>query len=136
MARTGLILLAAMLMALALWRQPAAGQGAVSHSRPGQEDLTFWINHDGLSEIDVEGQVGFGDAARMLMRRRANAAAMRGLRDRFVFKSTSFETLQTPDLLTRDGQRYGIAQGRVFNLLEPGGRAHREIGRASCRERV
>ena len=129
MARTGLILLAAMLMALALWRQPAAGQGAVSHSRPGQEDLTFWINHDGLSEIDVEGQVGFGDAARMLMRRRANAAAMRGLRDRFVFKSTSFETLQTPDLLTRDGQRYVIAQGRVFNLLEPGGRAHRVVER-------
>ena len=137
MARAGLAVVAVLMLAMALWRQPAAGQGAVSHSRPGQEDLTFWINHDGLGEIDAEGQLGFGDAARLLMRRRSNAAAMRGLRDRFVFKSTAFSTLATPDLLTRDGQRYVIARGRVFNLLEPGGQAHRIVEReAGVVERV
>ena len=122
MARAGLVIVGIALLALALW---AAGQGAVSHSRAGQEDLTFWINHHGLGEVDVDGPVGFGDAARLLMRRRSNAEAMRKLRDRFVFKSTDLATLQTPDLLTRDGQRYVITQGRVFNLLEPGGLAHR-----------
>ncbi len=129
MARAGIALVGLMLVALALWRQPAAGQAAVSHSGRGQEDLSFWINHNGLTEIDVEGQLGFGDAARLLMRRRSNAKAIEKLRDRFVFKSTSFETLRTPDLLTRDGQLYVIAQGRVFNLLEPGGYAHRIVER-------
>jgi hypothetical protein len=124
MNRISIALVAILLLALALWRQPAAGQGAVSHSRPGQEDLTFWINHEGLSEIDVEGQVGFGDAARLLMRRRANAEALRKLRDRFVFKSTAFETL--PE---QPGQHLVIAQGRVFNLLAAGGRVHRILER-------
>lgn len=122
MKRISLAFAAVLLLALAFSRQPAAGQGAVSHSRPGQEDLTFWVNHEGLSEIDVDGQVGFGDAARLLMRRRSNAAAMRKLRDRFVFKSTAFETLPDPT-----SPRYVIAQGRVFNLLAPGGRVHRIV---------
>ena len=134
MARAGLVIAGLALLALALW---AGGQGAVSHSRAGQEDLTFWINHQGLGEVDVEGPVGFGDAARLLMRRRSNAGAIRKLRDRFVFKSTDLATLQTPDLLTRDGQRYVITQGRVFNLLEPGGRSHRVLEReAGIVERI
>lgn len=136
-SRGWLILTGGVLATAALWRFPATralagggggGQGAVSHSRPGQEDLTFWIHHRGLTEIDVEGPLGFGDAARIAMRRRSNSAFLRSLRDRFVFKSTRLETLdRLPDLLTRDGQRYVIAQGRVFNLIEPGGRAHRVV---------
>ena len=55
-------------------------------SRPGQEDLSFWVNHNGLLQFDVEGEVGFGDMARVLLRRRANAATIRDLRDRFTFR--------------------------------------------------
>src|SRR5262245_23444966 len=63
-----------------------SGQGAVSMSLPGQEDLTFWVNHNGLSELDAQGEAGFGDMARILMRRRSNSERMRALRDRFTFK--------------------------------------------------
>src|SRR4029077_7971276 len=52
---------------------PAPGQGAVPLSKPGQEDLTFWANHNGLEQLDVEGEVGFGDMARILLRRRSNS---------------------------------------------------------------
>jgi hypothetical protein len=31
--------------------------------------LTFWVNHDGLEQLDILGEVGFGDMARVLMRR-------------------------------------------------------------------
>ena len=41
----------------------AAGQSAIPISRPGQEDLTFWANHNGLEQIEAEGEVGFGDMA-------------------------------------------------------------------------
>ena len=114
MNRACLAITFALLMALALWKHPAAqaGQAAVSHSRPGQEDLTFWINHNGLEQIDIDGEVGFGDMARVLMRRRSNAAGMRALRDRFVFRKPEVSTLEGFTTLTH----YVIAQNRVFNL--------------------
>ena len=67
-----------------LWlaaRRIPAWQGAVAMSRPGQEDLTFWVNHNGLEQLDAIGEAGFGDMARILMRRRSNAEAFRN-RDR------------------------------------------------------
>ncbi|MBM3794624.1 MAG: hypothetical protein FJW31_11250 [Acidobacteria bacterium] len=120
------------LLGLAWWRIPsasAAGQAAVPHSRAGQEDLTFWVNHHGLGEIDVDGPVGFGDMARLLMRRRANAQAIRALRDRFVFRSTDPATL-VPIAAASAPERLVIAQGRVFNLVDPAnGRVHRILER-------
>ena len=101
------------LLTWAGWRTARAGQGAVSWSRAGQEDLTFWVNHNGLADIDVEGEVGFGDMARILMRRRANSANMKALRDRFVFRVREFDKLTTPDLVA---SRFVVAQNRVFNL--------------------
>jgi hypothetical protein len=103
------------LLVWAAWRMEKveAFQAAVSHSLPGQEDLTFWVNHNGLSEIDVEGEVGFGDMARILMRRRSNAPHIRALRDRFVFKWREFGRLRTPDL---EQTEFVIAQNRIFNL--------------------
>jgi len=112
------------LLGLAIWRIPTirAGQGAVSWSKPGHEDLTFWVNHNGLEQIDVEGELGFGDAARILMRRRLNAAATRKLRDRFVFKTREFGQLPADT-----GTSYVIAQNRVFNLIDATGRADRVL---------
>ncbi|MGH9659096.1 MAG: CehA/McbA family metallohydrolase, partial [Bryobacteraceae bacterium] len=116
------------LLAVALVRlPPARGQGAVSMSLPGHEDLTFWVNHRGLEQVDVEGEVGFGDMARVLMRRRSNAARMRGLRDRFVFSVRDMEKLDTPDVAraeVRDGKPAWLtppeprvaAEGRIVNL--------------------
>ena len=108
-------------------RPLAGGQAAVSWSLPGHEDLSFWVDHDGLVELDVEGQVGFGDMARLLMRRRANAPLMRALRDRFRFRSDDFTTLKTPDLFRAElgpsgpvwlhaPERFVVAAGRIFNL--------------------
>ncbi len=96
-------------------------------SRPGHEDISFWVNHNGLAELDVEGEVGFGDMARLLMRRRANAPNMRELRDRFVFRVQDFAQLATEDLfkveLAEDGwkwrhapQRVVVGVGRTHNL--------------------
>lgn len=120
MGRIYLVASFLLLAAVALWRNPAAKawQAAVSHSKPGQEDLTFWINHNGLDQIDVDGEVGFGDMARVLMRRRSNAAAMRALRDRFVFRDTDVSTLAGFTTF----RRYVLAQGRIFNLpvIRPG----------------
>src|SRR5947207_16671 len=65
----GFVLLA---FALVFTRDQAAGQAAVSMSRPGQEDISFWITHNGMLQYDVEGETGFGDLARVLLRRRAN----------------------------------------------------------------
>jgi hypothetical protein len=119
-----LILVTAALLLLAI-AALLGGQAAVSWSKPGHEDLTFWVNHNGLEQVDVEGDLGFGDWARLLMRRRSNAASIRAIRDRFVFRVREFGKLETLDLLRRSGQRYVIAQNRVFNLLDPAGRAYR-----------
>ncbi len=118
-----------MLLVLALARIPAqpGGQSAVSLSRPGQEDLTFWVNHNGLEQFDVEGEVGFGDMARILMRRRANAAAFRALRDRFTFKLREPAALTTDDVFQatigpsglgwkHKPQSYRAAAGRILNV--------------------
>jgi hypothetical protein len=104
-----------------------AWQGAVAMSRPGQEDLTFWANHNGLEQLDAIGEVGFGDMARILMRRRSNRDAFRKLRDRFTFPSREMNTIQTPDAfrgeLSATGlvwrnqpERFVITAGRTFNL--------------------
>jgi hypothetical protein len=97
----GLLLLAGMAT-----RQSAAGQAAVSMSRPGQEDLSFWVNHNGLLQFDAEGEAGFGDIARILLRRRANAELITPLRDRFTFRVKDAAELKTPDLF-----RLEIANG-------------------------
>jgi len=115
------------LLWLAASRTPSPGQGAVPLSRPGQEDLTFWVNHNGLEQLDVIGEVGFGDMARILMRRRANADAFRKLRDRFVFTVNKLDAITTPDVfraeLTAGGlewrnqpARFVIAASHTFNL--------------------
>lgn len=76
----------------------AGGQAAVSLSRPGQEDLSFWVNHNGLIQFDAEGEVGFGDMARILLRRRSNGDYIRDLRDRFTFRVQDPAALNTPDI--------------------------------------
>jgi len=127
--RSALIAAALVLLALAFVQIPAftGGQGAVSLSRPGHEDLTFWANHNGLEEIDVHGEVGFGDMARILMRRRSNSQQMRGLRDRFTFKVKEMAALETPDVFRAELTGQGLvwrnkpelvimAAGRIFNL--------------------
>jgi hypothetical protein len=77
-------------------RLPA--QAALPYSKPGQEELTFWCNHNGLEQLDVLGEVGFGDMTRILMRRRSNAPLMRELRDRFTFKVHDLRAIRTPDV--------------------------------------
>jgi hypothetical protein len=79
-------------------REAAAGQAAVPLSRPGQEDLSFWVNHNGLIQFEAEGEVGFGDMARILLRRRANSHYIRELRDRSTFRVQEPGALQTPDI--------------------------------------
>jgi hypothetical protein len=83
------------------------------------------VNHNGLEQVEVEGELGFGDFARLLMRRRANAEKIRALRDRFVFTTRDPAKLDTPDLLRRGRAAYVIAQDRVFNLLQVDGDAAR-----------
>lgn len=96
-------------------------------SRPGQEDLTFWVNHNGLEQLDAIGEVGFGDMVRILMRRRSNADAFRKLRDRFTFPVREMNTIQTPDSFRAEinatgltwrnrPERFAIAAGHTFNL--------------------
>ncbi|MBL8173080.1 MAG: CehA/McbA family metallohydrolase [Bryobacterales bacterium] len=98
-------------------RQPASGQAAVSLSRPGQEDLSFWVNHNGLVQYDAEGEVGFGDMARILLRRRSNAALITPLRDRFTFRVKDAAALDTPDLF-----RLEIAGGTPRWVAAPAAR--------------
>jgi hypothetical protein len=88
------------LLVLAFFRADdmAAGQAAISYSLPGQDNLSFWVNHNGLLQYDIEGEVGFGDMARILLRRRANGESIRQLRDRFTFKVQDINSLKTPDL--------------------------------------
>ncbi len=129
MPRARLAAAAAALLVVSLVRipAPAGGQAAVSWSRPGQEDLSFWVNHNGLVEVDVEGEVGFGDMARLLMRRRSNQEKMRALRDRFVFRARDFEAIDTADVVRGEvsggrmswrgaGPPRVIAAGRIHNL--------------------
>lgn len=109
-------------------RDASAGQGAVSLSRAGQEDISFWIHHNGLLQFDVEGEVGFGDAARILLRRRANGELIRGLRDRFTFRVKETAALQTRDVFraeygNRGAQwrsspqtRFVATSSRTFNI--------------------
>jgi TolB protein len=116
------------LLAVAFLRIPAVtGQSAVPLSRPGQEDLSFWVNHNGLQQLDVEGEVGFGDMARLLIRRRSNCDRIRPLRDRFTFRIRDMAALDTPDLFRAElsGGKLSwlnkpaelvIADGHIFNL--------------------
>ncbi|MDQ6740099.1 MAG: CehA/McbA family metallohydrolase, partial [Actinomycetota bacterium] len=109
-------------------REPAAGQSAVSLSRPGQEDLSFWVNHNGLLQFEAEGEVGFGDLARVLLRRRSNDGYIRELRDRFTFRVQDTGALQTPDLFraefsngrlawrTAPQTRFVAGSSRTFNI--------------------
>src|ERR1051325_4110063 len=96
------------LLFVAAHRIPA-WQGAVAMSRPGQEDLTFWANHNGLEQLDAIGEVGFGDMARILMRRRSNRDAFRKLRDRFTFPLREMNTIQTPDAFRAELSAAGLA---------------------------
>jgi TolB protein len=109
MTRSALVLAFLMLLVLAAVtrRETAAGQGAVPLSRPGQEDLSFWVNHNGLLQFDVEGEVGFGDMARILLRRRANGEQIRELRDRFTFR------VQDPAALLTSEFRAEFANGAL-----------------------
>jgi hypothetical protein len=116
------------LLFLAALRIPSpAGQGAVPLSRPGQEDLTFWVSHNGLENIEVVGEVGFGDMARILMRRRSNDEFFRKLRDRFTFRVHEMSAIDTPDVfraeLTASGlewrnhpAQFVIGAAHTFNL--------------------
>jgi hypothetical protein len=96
-------------------------------SLPGHDDLTFWVHHDGLLDLHLEGQAGFGDLARLLMRRRSNAPLIRAVRDRFTFPTQDLKLLRTPDLFRAVVSDSGIAwenrpetlivsQNRIFNL--------------------
>src|SRR5437764_14890642 len=89
------------LLAAAWIRYPGlalAGQAAVSLSNYGQENITFWCNHSGLEQLDIEGEVGFGDLARILLRRRSNVEQIRKLRFLFTFKDHDIANLKTPDV--------------------------------------
>ena len=109
-------------------RDGAAGQSAVPLSRPGQEDVSFWINHNGLLQFDVEGEVGFGDMARVLLRRRSNGDYIRDLRDRFTFRVQDPAALTTPDIFRAEfsggaltwraapQDRFVVGSSRTFNL--------------------
>jgi hypothetical protein len=46
-----------------------AWQACVPLSRPGQEDLTFWLNHNGLEQLDALGEVGRIRTSRLIMPR-------------------------------------------------------------------
>ncbi|MDA2926465.1 CehA/McbA family metallohydrolase [Acidobacteria bacterium AH-259-G07] len=124
-----LMLLTLGLLVVAWLKYPplTRGQSARSWSRPDQEHLTFWVNHNGLEQLDVEGEVGFGDMARILLRRRANAETIRGLRDRFTFRVKEMTALRTPDVfraeVSEDGlvwrnapRQFVLAAGHTFNL--------------------
>lgn len=116
------------LLLLAIARAPRLpAQSAVPFSKPGQEELTFWVNHNGLEQLDTLGEVGFGDMARILMRRRSNAPIIRDLRDRFTFKVHDLRAIQTPDVFrVRAGatglswsnapKSFVLAAGHNFNL--------------------
>ena len=102
------------LLVLAIARAPRLpAQSAVPYSRPGQEELTFWVNHNGLEQLDALGEVGFGDMARILMRRRSNAPILRELRDRFTFKVHDLRAIQTPDVFRAGLNDSGLAWSNI-----------------------
>jgi hypothetical protein len=117
-----------LLAAAVLFKDGAAGQAAVSMSRAGQEDLSFWVNHNGLVQFEVEGEVGFGDMARILLRRRSNGDYIRDLRDRFTFRVQDPAAVTTPDLFRAEyaggalswraapQTRFVAASSRTFNV--------------------
>lgn len=123
-----LVRIAAALLGCVLLSRIDAWQAAVSMSRPGQEDLSFWVNHNGLLQFDVEGEVGFGDMARVLLRRRANAEAIVKLRDRFTFRVQDPSALDAADAFhaeffngalvwrTAPSLRFVAGSGRTFNI--------------------
>ena len=128
-ARAAAIAVFAALLAVAVFRQDgSAGQAAVSLSRAGQEDLSFWVNHNGLLQFDVEGEVGFGDMARVLLRRRSNGDYIRDLRDRFTFRVQDPAALATPDLFRAEfaggtltwraapQNRFVVGSSRTYNV--------------------
>ena len=100
-------------LSVSVFRQDsAAGQAAVPLSRPGQEDVSFWINHNGLIQFDVEGEVGFGDMARVLLRRRSNGDYIRDLRDRGItVLITDHQVRETLEITDRS---YVIRAGQVL----------------------
>jgi hypothetical protein len=118
------------LLAAARMRYPAlalGGQAAVSLSNYGQENITFWCNHSGLEQLDVEGEVGFGDLARILLRRRSNVDHIRKLRFLFTFKDQDMRRLKTPDVFSASMSKAGpvwenkpmrviAAAGQTFNV--------------------
>lgn len=104
-------------MALA-WNTLSGGQGAKPLSNPGQENLTFWVNHNGLEQIDIEGDVGFGDMARILLRRRANSTDIQKLRDRFTFAVQEMSRLALPEVYVAE-----FANGSLKWRQEPKDRA-------------
>jgi hypothetical protein len=118
----------ALLATSILFHERAAGQAAVPLSRAGQEDLSFWINHNGLVQFEVEGEVGFGDMARVLLRRRSNGDYIRDLRDRFTFRVQDPAALTTPDIYRAEfsggmltwraapQNRFVAGSSRTFNL--------------------
>ncbi|MBI4910738.1 MAG: CehA/McbA family metallohydrolase [Acidobacteria bacterium] len=128
MRRAILILPFVFLLGVAI-RSPrtVAGQGAVSHSLTGHEEMTFWTHRRGLEQLDFSGEVGFGDMARLLLRRRENTYRLTELRDRFTFRTVNMAKLSTPDVfrlrVTDRGlvwlnrpERYVAFAGRVLNV--------------------
>jgi hypothetical protein len=125
---TAALIFSLLLAVLAIRPNPSLGQAAVSMSLPGQEDLSFWVNHNGLLQFDVEGEVGFGDMARVLARRRANAGLMQGLRDRFTFRVQDPLALTAPEVFQAEfkngtltwrsspASHFVAAAGRTFNI--------------------
>jgi TolB protein len=115
-SRLALTLAGLVLLLVAFYRIPSlsGGQAAVSLSLPGHEDLSFWVNHNGLIELDFEGEAGFGDMARLLMRRRANRDFFRSIRSTFTFRVQDLAALDTPDLF-----RAAIEGGRLIWRNEP-----------------
>jgi hypothetical protein len=118
----------AILAAAVFFQDGAAGQAAISLSRAGQEGLSFWVNHNGLVQFEVEGEVGFGDLARVLLRRRSNGDYIRDLRDRFTFRVQDPAALATPDLFRAEfaggaltwraspQSRFVVGSSRTFNV--------------------
>jgi hypothetical protein len=117
-----------LLSTAAFFQEEAAGQAAVSLSRVGQDDLSFWVNHNGLIQFEAEGEVGFGDMARVLLRRRTNGDYIRDLRDRFTFRVQDPAAVATPDLFRAEFNggaltwraapqtRFIVGSSRTFNV--------------------
>lgn len=123
-----LVCFGGLLATATFFQKEAAGQAAVSLSRVGQDDLSFWVNHNGLVQYEVEGEVGFGDMARVLLRRRANGDYIRDLRDRFTFRVQDPAAVATPDLFRAEftggtlawraspQTRFIVGSSRTFNV--------------------